>query len=548
MNLGLHFIIPAFSILPSPYLNRVMIRNVRDFYGRKRELARLYARISAARPQSVGVTGERRIGKSSLLWFLMQPENAQHYLPNPEQVIFVLLDFQENREMTVGDFCTALLEPLSKRMPDVQLDGGYDALLDAVQRLDAQGLKLIVLLDEFETVTQNPEFDGRFYAFLRSLANRYNVAYITSSRVPLQYLCHSKQIADSPFFNIFSSLHLRGFTEAEARELIAVPSQAAGISLEPHTDFLLDVGSTYPFFLQIACSALFEYLQTGDTLDSMGREEVCETILEEAEPHFLYIWERMEEIEQQVILSIMEGKPVDLRERSTLRSLIQQGYVVESEEQRAKSREHKLFSSLFAQWVEELSLEPTAPKGEYAPEAIVVIDICGSTGIANRYGAHRLRVLYEQLEGIALEVAGHFRDRYRRTTGDGVLITFHTVMDAVNASLEIQRRIQEHNMAADEPHRIPIRFSIHFGETLTDEEGRRYGDAVNMAFKVESLGVEELSETADRPMPRENYLLATEQVARELASVPGIHCRELGTFELQGLTGLHRIYQLSRDI
>ncbi|MFC1713491.1 hypothetical protein ACFL6S_07485 [Candidatus Poribacteria bacterium] len=532
----------ASGISPNPYLNRVMIRNVHDFYGRKRELTRLYARIGAARPQSVSLTGERRMGKSSLLWYLMQPENTVQHLTDPDKVIFIFLDFQENREMTVDDFCAALLAPLSKQVPDVHPDGGYDALLEAVQHIDERGFKLIVLLDEFEIVTQNPNFDGRFYSFLRALANRYNVAYITSSRLPLQHLCHSKQIADSPFFNIFSSLHLRGFTEAEAKELIAVPSQAAGGALEPYTDFLLDVGGTYPFFLQIACSALLEYLQMEDTLDEMGREEVCDNILEEAEPHFLYIWEKMEENEQRVCHLIMEGEPIDRRDRGTLRNLMQQGYVTESEGKRAK--EYRIFSSLFAEWVEEAPVESEPAHGDYAPEAIVVIDICGSTPIGNRYGAHRLRTLYEQLEGIALEVASRFKDRYRRTTGDGVLLTFHTVMDAVNASLEIQRRVYEHNTAADEAHRIPIRFSIHFGETLTDEDGRRFGDAVNMAFKVESLGTESLSEAADRPFPRTNYLLITEQVARELSSAQGINCQELGAFELDGFTGLHRIYHL----
>jgi len=547
MNSGIHPLSYAtFGISPNPYLNRVMIRNVHDFYGRKRELTRLYARVGADRPQSVSLTGERRMGKSSLLWYLMQPENMVQHIADPDRVIFIFLDFQENREMTVEDFCAALLVPLSKQVPDINPDGGYDALLDAVKHLDAREFRLIILLDEFETVTQNPEFDGRFYAFLRALANRYNVAYITSSRLPLQRLCHSKQIADSPFFNIFSSLHLRGFTEAEARKLITAPSQAAGSPLESYTDFLLDVGSCYPFFLQIACSALLEYLQMGDELDDMGREEVCENILEEAEPHFQYIREKMEENEQRVCNLIMDGKPMDRRDRGTLRNLIQQGYVTESQE--GKSKGYRIFSSLFAEWVADAPLETASVRGKYEPEAIVVIDICGSIHIANRDGAHRLRTLYEQLEGIVLETSSRFNQRYSRATGDGLLLTFRTVMDAVNGSLEIQRRVHEYNTAVDEGHRIPIRFSIHFGETLTDEEGRRYGDAVNMAFRVESLETEALSDATDAPFPGQNYLLVTEQVARELASAQGVECNELGTFELNGFTGLHRIYQLKMAI
>lgn len=526
----------------NPYLNRLMIRNSRDFYGRRREVARLYARVAASPPQSVSVTGERRIGKSSLLWFLAQPENTARQLPNPDQLIFIFLDFQENQDMNIEDFCAALLRPLKDRLAssNITSDNSYDALLKSVQQLDAQGLKLAVLLDEFETVTQNPNFNARFYAFLRSLANRYNVAYITASRRPLQYFCHTKEIANSPFFNIFSSLHLSGLTLEEALELITAPSKAAGIPLESYADFLLEVGGTYPFFLQVACSMLFEYLQTGGALDTSGREAVCQSILEEVEPHFHYILERMAESEQRVCRRIIEGQGLGLPERTTLRSLIQQGYVLESPEG------PRLFSSLFAEFIRESQPQPRPqqPQDQYTPEAIVVIDICGSTHISNLYGAHRLRALYEELEGISFEVANRFRDRYRRSTGDGLLFTFNTVLGAVNTSLEIQRRVQEHNASSEPSHRIPIRFSVHFGETLTDDQGRRYGDAVNMAFKVESLGVERLSEATDRPIPSENYILVTEQVARALASVPGIRCRELGTFELEGLAGLHRVYQL----
>jgi class 3 adenylate cyclase len=516
-----------------------MIRNTRDFYGRKREVAKLYARIGASRPQSVSITGERRIGKSSLLWYITQVESLADNIPDPETIIFVHLDFQENREMQTDDFCGILLDSLKEKFPDISSDKCYDALLKSVQYLDAKGYKLIMLLDEFETVTQNPNFDARFYAFLRSLANRYNVAYVTSSRIQLQQLCHTKQIADSPFFNIFSSLHLGSFSEAEAMELITTPSTSAGIPLEAYADFLLNIGGTYPFFLQIACSALFEHLQSNNELDDFGRKDVCDSILEEALPHFEYIWEKMEEPERQACMKMIEGKPIEPRDRAILRTLIQQGYVMENQ------GKLKLFSSLFAQFIEEvIPMAETSPKGKYAPEAIVVIDICGSSKIADLYGAHRLQSLYDELEDIAFEVSGRFRDRYRRSTGDGLLITFHTVTDAVKACLEIQRRIYEHNQIAEESHHIPIRFSIHFGETLVDEEERRHGPAVNMAFKVEALSVDRLSESSGYQIPKYDYMLVTEHVARDLASIKDIQYRELGTFELEGFTGLHRIYEI----
>jgi class 3 adenylate cyclase len=211
-----------------------------------------------------------------------------------------------------------------------------------------------------------------------------------------------------------------------------------------------------------------------------------------------------------------------------------------------KSDSQTLFSSLFAERVEMMESESEAvyTKGDYVPEAIVVIDICGSTKIANQYGAHLLRSLYGQLEGIAFEAASRFHDRYRRSSGDGLLLTFNTVEDAVYCSIEIQRRIREYNSSVDLTHRIPLRFVIHFGETLTDEDGRRYGDAVNMTFKVESFVSDVIVGSGEHGLPSYDYVIVTEHVYRELASEQGIRFRELGAFELPGLTGLHRIYEL----
>ena len=65
------------EITHNPYLNRMMIRDVKDFYGRKRAVARVYSRISTTHPQSVSIVGPRRIGKSSLLNFVHQEENRE---------------------------------------------------------------------------------------------------------------------------------------------------------------------------------------------------------------------------------------------------------------------------------------------------------------------------------------------------------------------------------------------------------------------------------------------------------------------------------------
>ena len=102
---------------------------------------------------------------------------------------------------------------------------------------------------------------------MRSLANSYRVAYVTSSRDELQLMCHNKDISDSPFFNIFSNLPLRPFNREEAMQLITVPSKSEWIPLEPYAGNIIELAGFFPFYLQIACSNAFEYI-----LDNPGED------------------------------------------------------------------------------------------------------------------------------------------------------------------------------------------------------------------------------------------------------------------------------------
>jgi hypothetical protein len=91
-------------LLRNPYLNRSMIRSLDGFFGREREIERIMSRLGAATPQSVSIVGQRRIGKSSLLWHLAQPELQARYLDDPSTYLFVYLDFQGQRHLDLAAF------------------------------------------------------------------------------------------------------------------------------------------------------------------------------------------------------------------------------------------------------------------------------------------------------------------------------------------------------------------------------------------------------------------------------------------------------------
>jgi len=88
----------------NPYLNRVMISHPSMFFGRSAEVKRSASRICAQRPQSISIVGERRIGKSSLLNYLHNPQTRIQMLDEAERYICLFIDFQQLRKIDEGQF------------------------------------------------------------------------------------------------------------------------------------------------------------------------------------------------------------------------------------------------------------------------------------------------------------------------------------------------------------------------------------------------------------------------------------------------------------
>lgn len=343
------------TISQNPYLNRAMVRDKRYFYGRKKEISTIYSRLGAARPQSVSVVGERRIGKSSLLFHINDIENRRAFLNNPESYIFIFMDFQEKRRSLVEEFFVSLSEALQIQAGDrigPLPEPGYDGFKRVCDIIDRQKMKLVLLFDEFESVTKNKNFDPEFFAFLRSIANNYNVAYVTSSLKNLQELCHNKEISDSPFFNIFSNLNLTVFTEKEAQLFVSEPSRTFGCPLEEHFDTVVDLAGYFPFYMAIACSILFDFdFQQVDSRKTVF-ENIEELFLDEARMHLQYILNNLTEDEKKTCRKILAQKPLSDNDRYVIKDLLRRGYLIgqDSEE------EIRLFSNTFAKmFLEESS-------------------------------------------------------------------------------------------------------------------------------------------------------------------------------------------------
>ena len=81
---------------------------------------------------------------------------------------------------------------------------------------------------------------------------------------------------------------------------------------------------------------------------------------------------------------------------------------------------------------------------------------------------------------------GQHRGRIFKTTGDGMLIEFASVVDAVRCAIVVQRGMEDRNANLPERERIRLRVGINLGDVMVDE-GDMFGDGVNVAARIEAL-------------------------------------------------------------
>jgi adenylate cyclase len=118
--------------------------------------------------------------------------------------------------------------------------------------------------------------------------------------------------------------------------------------------------------------------------------------------------------------------------------------------------------------------------------AILAADVAGYSrlmganeeGTLNRLKAHRRQLVDPKIR--------EHHGRIVKTTGDGMLVEFASVVDAVRCAVEIQRAMVDRNAEEHEEKRIAFRIGVNLGDVIADG-GDIYGDGVNIAARLEAL-------------------------------------------------------------
>src|SRR5271165_4752210 len=163
--------------------------------------------------------------------------------------------------------------------------------------------------------------------------------------------------------------------------------------------------------------------------------------------------------------------------------------------------------------------------------AILVSDVVGYSRLA---GADEDRTL-ARLRGLRSDIidpaiSAH-HGRIVKRTGDGSIIEFRSVVDAVRCAIEVQNGLIERNAGVPENRRIEYRVGIHVGDVVEESDGDLMGDGVNIAARLEGVA-------------QPGSICLSEDAYRQVKSRLDLKVSDLGATPLKNIAEPIRVYSL----
>jgi adenylate cyclase len=163
--------------------------------------------------------------------------------------------------------------------------------------------------------------------------------------------------------------------------------------------------------------------------------------------------------------------------------------------------------------------------------AILAADVVGFsrlTGADEDRTLARLRALRSDL--IDPTIAVH-NGRVVKRTGDGALVEFRSVVDAVRCAIEVQNAMVERNAGVPTDRQIEFRIGIHLGDVVEESDGDLMGDGVNIAARLEGIA-------------QPGAICLSEDAYRQVRSRLDLEVSDLGQTQLKNIVDPVRVYSL----
>ena len=163
--------------------------------------------------------------------------------------------------------------------------------------------------------------------------------------------------------------------------------------------------------------------------------------------------------------------------------------------------------------------------------AILAADVVGFSRLAGADEDRtlaRLRALRSDL--IDPTIAVH-NGRVVKRTGDGILIEFRSVVDAVRCAMEMQNGMVERNAGLPAERSIEFRVGIHLGDVVEESDGDLMGDGVNIAARLEGVA-------------KPGAICLSEDAYRQVRARLDLAVNDLGETQLKNIVHPVRVYSL----
>jgi adenylate cyclase len=119
--------------------------------------------------------------------------------------------------------------------------------------------------------------------------------------------------------------------------------------------------------------------------------------------------------------------------------------------------------------------------------AVLAADVAGYSRLVGADEEGTLRRLKSLQADLFLPSFAEHRGRLVKTTGDGLLAEFPSVVDAVRCAVHLQRWLVVQNATLAPDKRIDLRIGVHVGDIVVEKDGDILGDGVNVAARLEGL-------------------------------------------------------------
>jgi len=163
--------------------------------------------------------------------------------------------------------------------------------------------------------------------------------------------------------------------------------------------------------------------------------------------------------------------------------------------------------------------------------AILVADVVGYsrlTGADEDRTLSRIRGLRSDLIDPAIAVHS---GRIVKRTGDGILVEFRSVVDAVRCAIEVLNGMIERNAGLPPERRIEFRVGIHLGDVVEESDGDLMGEGVNIAARLEGIA-------------RSGFVYLSEDAYRQVKGRIDLAVTDLGPTRLKNIADPIRVYSL----